>query len=227
MKHSTTCEPVETEESEGVVTPRAASRRVLIVEDERRLREMLHASVSEMGLQPTAAATGEIALKLVQLQPFALALVDLNLPGISGMDLCERLHQQKPDMQLIILTGFGDLDSAKRAIRLQVVDFLTKPCGMDDLENALNRARLRWLERWSVQAPVVRDPIPVAPAPVPVDSQTQRSMDAMERELILAALERHKGNRELAASELGISVRKLYYRLRRYQQPASGITNLR
>jgi DNA-binding NtrC family response regulator len=226
MTHRHAPEPVEQDEAQGVVAPRMASRRVLIVEDEKRLREMLHASVTEMGLQPTAAASGEIALKLVNQQTFALALVDLNLPGISGMDLCERLHQDKPDMQIIILTGFGDLDSAKRAIRLQVVDFLTKPCGMDDLENALNRARLRWLDRWAVEAmsqPATPTPAS-AVAPVIVDPQSQRSIDDMERELILAALSRHNGNRQEAAAELGISVRKLYYRLQQYQKhsnPAS------
>lgn len=220
MTHRHPPEPVENDDAEGVVTPRMASRRVLIVEDERRLREMLHASVIEMGLQPTAASSGEVALKLVGQQSFALAVVDLNLPGISGMDLCERLHQQEPDLQLIILTGFGDLDSARRAIRLQVVDFLTKPCGMDDLENALNRARLRWLDRWAAETathsppPTTRTSTPVAP----VDPQAQRSIDDMERELILAALERHNGNRQDAATELGISVRKLYYRLQQYQR---------
>jgi putative ATP-grasp target RiPP len=146
-------------------------------------------------------------------------VVDLNLPGISGMDLCERFHQDKPDLQIIILTGFGDLDSAKRAIRLQVVDFLPKHCGMDDLENALNRARLRWLDRWAMEAMSQPAPAAVVPvAPVVVDPQTQRSIDEMERELILAALTRHNGNRQEAAAELGISVRKLYYRLQQYQR---------
>jgi len=118
---------------------------VLIVEDEKRLREMLHASIVEMGLHPTTAATGESALKLATQQFFALAVVDLNLPGMDGLELCERLHEQRPHIQVIILTGFGDLDAARRAIHLEVVDFLTKPCGMDVLENSLNRARLRWL----------------------------------------------------------------------------------
>ena len=205
-----------------VLAPHAASRRVLIVEDETHLREMLHTSLTEMGLRPTAVGSGEAALRLVNQHFFALALIDLNLPGIGGLELCETLHQQRPHMQTIILTGFGDLESARQAIRLEVVDFLTKPCGMDDLEHALNRARLRWLDRWSGEATTVTpEPSLLAPAkwPAPAtDPRSMRSMEEMERELILASLARHNGNRQAAASDLGISVRKLYYRLQQYQR---------
>jgi DNA-binding NtrC family response regulator len=205
-----------------VLAPHAASRRVLIVEDELHLREMLHTSLTEMGVHPTAVGSGEAALRLINQHFFAIALVDLNLPGIGGLELCETLHQQRPHIQSIILTGFGDLDSARQAIRLEVVDFLTKPCGMDDLEHALNRARLRWLDRWSGEATsATTEPASLAPArwPVPpADPKSMRSMEEMERELILASLARHNGNRQAAASDLGISVRKLYYRLQQYQR---------
>ena len=204
-------------------SPRSVAQRILIVEDERRLREMLVTYITEMGLDPTSASSAESALKLLEHQSFATALVDLNLPGMSGMDFCQRVRQQWPSIQLIILTGFGDLESAKRAIRLEVVDFLTKPCGMDNLEAALGRARLRWLDRWLATADQRPAPTPPrshtesAPAPSPPMPHGV-SLDDMERQLIIAALERHNGSREAAAAELGISVRKLYYRLRQYQQ---------
>jgi DNA-binding NtrC family response regulator len=205
-------------------SPRSVAQRILIVEDERRLREMLLSYITEMGLDPTGASSAESALKLLEHQSFATALVDLNLPGMSGMDFCQRVRQQWPSIQLIILTGFGDLESAKRAIRLEVVDFLTKPCGMDNLEAALGRARLRWLDRWLAtadQRPAPTPPRPQsesAPAPSQPPMPNGVSLDDMERQLIIAALHRHDGSREAAAAELGISVRKLYYRLRQYQQ---------
>jgi DNA-binding NtrC family response regulator len=208
------------------IAPRSASQRVLIVEDERRLRELLQTSITEMGLTPTSAPSGEAALKLVNQCFFALAVVDLNLPGMNGLELVEKLSAMKLHMQIIILTGFGDLDAAKRAIRLEVVDFLTKPCSMDDLENALNRARLRWLDRWAdgnrppetlgsfTEPP---EPSTHSPAPLPAANE-EHSIDNMERQLILAALARHNGNRQAAAEELGISVRKIYYRLQQYHR---------
>jgi DNA-binding NtrC family response regulator len=204
--------------------PRAASQRVLIVEDEKRLRELLHASITEMGLVPTTASSAEVALKLVHQSFFALAVVDLNLPGMNGLELCEKLAALKLHIQFIILTGFGDLDAARHAIRLEAVDFLTKPCSMDDLENALNRGRLRWMDRWATSDEPVKQlrALSLVPAPVPTQSleeiEHQTSIDNMERQLILAALARHNGNRQAAAAELGISVRKIYYRLQQYQR---------
>ena len=199
-------------EGYGAPPSRAESHRVLVVEDERRMREMLLASLHEMGMTATGAPTAEAGIKLLGGATFAVALVDLNLPGMGGLEFCEIVHRGWPALQLIILTGFGDIDAAKRAIRLDVVDFLTKPCGMDELEVALARARQRWTDRWAA----VWHSAALAPHPVPPPSVT--SMELMERQLILAALERHQGNREAAAAEVGISVRKLYYRLQQYQR---------
>jgi DNA-binding NtrC family response regulator len=207
------------EEGASLISPQTASRQVLIVEDDARLREMLRTSIQEMGLFPTPAASAELAIKLAKSGSFAIALLDLNLPGMDGMELCEHLHRTHPRMQAIILTGFGDFEAARRSIRLGVVDFLTKPCGMDELEAALNRARLRWLERWEEADPVPPPPPPVIIEPPPTPAEKSHlSMEQIEREMILAALARHNGNRQASAEELGISVRKLYYRLKQYQR---------
>jgi DNA-binding NtrC family response regulator len=222
MNHHPAQSPANT--NPKTLGPRAASQRVLIVEDEKRLRELLHASITEMGLVPTTAPSAEAALKLVNQNFFALAVVDLNLPGMDGLELCEKLTAMKLHIQFIILTGFGDLDAARRAIRLEAVDFLTKPCSMDDLEHALNRGRLRWMDRWATSDEPVEHlrslSPPPAPAPVksPEEIENQTSIDNMERQLIMAALARHDGNRQAAAEELGISVRKIYYRLQQYQR---------
>jgi len=202
--------------------PQSAARRVLIVEDDRRLREMLVASINEMGLSPTAAPSAEAALRLARAaMPFAIAVVDLTLPGIDGLDFCEQLRHGGAATELIILTGFGDLTAAQRAIRLGVVDFLTKPCGMDELERALTQARLRWLDRWYHDVSAAPEPQPPADEATPASS-SEPSIDEAEKQLILAALAHHKGNRELAAAQVGISVRKLYYRLKQYQHRDGG-----
>jgi DNA-binding NtrC family response regulator len=204
--------------------PRSTVRNVLIVEDDRRLRDLLQTSIREMDLNPTPASSAEMALRLVSQQVFAVAVIDLNLPGMSGLELCQQLHREKPTIQLIILTGFGDLDAARQAIRMEVIDFLTKPCGMDDLEQALGRAGQRWLQRWPTQPPAP-PPEPSAPSVAhEPPASASGPMDEMERELILASLSRHGGNRQAAAQELGISVRKLYYRLHQYQQQGLSIS---
>ena len=204
---------------------RSDSERVLIVEDERRLREMLHASLQEIGMTPTGVPTAESALKLLDQTNFAIALVDLNLPGMSGMEFCETVHRRWPAVQVIILTGFGDMEAAKRAIRLDVVDFLTKPCGMDELEIALGRARQRWIDHGIAETQRAESSdlhsARLFASGDPAPQHTVASVEGMERQLILDALERHRGNREATAAEVGISVRKLYYRLQQYQRDGS------
>jgi DNA-binding NtrC family response regulator len=210
-------------------------RQVLVVEDERRLRDVLVANIREMGLDPIAVPNAEQALQLIEKSPIPIVLLDLNLPGMNGLDLCALVHRRWPTTQAIILTGYGDLNAAKKAIRLEVVDFLTKPCGMDDLEKALERARSRFREKWIASQPAAgREPkaepstrraavprIPPSVLAAAQDNQVTHSLEDVERDLIFAALARHGGNREAAAADLGISVRKLYYRLQQYQHARS------
>jgi DNA-binding NtrC family response regulator len=197
--------------------PPSEAREVLIVEDESRLREMLQRAVREMGFTPTVAANGEAALREAERHAFDIAIVDLNLPGIGGLPMLEKLKQLQPDVQSIVLTGFGDLDAARAAIRLDVVDFLTKPCALGTLEESLDRARRR---RYKSADPEP-EPEPehsahfAAPAGIGRESI---SLEELEQRHILAVLQKNDGNRTATAAELGISVRKLYYRIGQYQK---------
>ena len=203
--------------------PPGAGRQVLLVEDETRLREMLTRAVQEMGFVPTAAPQAEAALRLLEQRGergFDILIVDLNLPGMGGMELLEQARARWPTTQAIVLTGFGDLDAAKLAIRLDVVDFLSKPCPLGELEVALDRARNRRLKAAGVDpasAAAAATPTPAAeegpPPPPPAPS-----LEELEQRHILAVLEKNHGNRTATASELGISLRKLYYRLGQYQK---------
>ena len=205
------------ESSQPQIGPPGQVRHVLIVEDESRLREMLHRAVHEMGFTPTAVVTAEAALRSIEQKPCDILMLDLNLPGMNGMELLEQLRSRQPDIEVIILTGFGDLESAKRAIHLDVVDFLTKPCALGALEQSLDRARRRRLKKIQPELPPP-DPEPaqfVNPEP---GGQTPLSLEELEQKHILAVLEKNNGNRSATAAELGISLRKLYYRLGQYQK---------
>ena len=194
----------------------ARNQHVLIVEDEARLREGLRRAVPAMGYVPITAGSAEEAMALMERDPCEVILLDLRLPGMNGMAFFEIVRQRWPRTQVIVATGYGDLDSAKRAVHLEAVEFLTKPCTLSDLESAIGRACQRYL---SNAAGANRKPALAAidAAPVePLADATGRSLDDLEREHILAALERHHGNRTAAAEELGISRRTLHYRLREY-----------
>ena len=196
--------------------PPGEARQVLIVEDEVRLRDMLTRAVHEMGFRPIGASTAEAALRFAENRQFDIMVLDLNLPGMSGLELFERLREQQPDVQVIILTGFGDLEAARRAIHLDVVDFLTKPCALGSLEQALDRARRRRFKVVEPELPELEpEPVQFTP-PEPADQPL--SLEELEQRHILAVLEKNRGNRSATAAELGISVRKLYYRLGQYQK---------
>jgi DNA-binding NtrC family response regulator len=196
--------------------PPSEARNVLIVEDEMRLREMLSRAVREMGFAPTSAATAEGALREAHAHGFDILILDLNLPGMSGLEMLERLRQSQPDVQVIVLTGFGDLEAAKHAIRLDVVDFLTKPCALGTLEEALDRARRRRHKTVEPEPPIPDPPrFETPPLAQPGD---RLSLEELEQRHILAVLEKNNGNRTTTAAELGISVRKLYYRIGQYQK---------
>jgi DNA-binding NtrC family response regulator len=222
--------------------PAPAADRVLLVEDESRLRDMLVRALREMGFTPAAVTSAEAAVRVLEHGTPApgILILDLNLPGMDGMELLTTLRQRWPAVQVIILTGFGDLDAAKKAIHLDVVDFLTKPCALGDLEIALDRARSRLRprevqersdravrleraargERAEPTAAEVPEPAQ-QPQPLeftPRETSPALSLEEVERQHILAALERHRGNRNATAAELGISLRKLYYRLAQYQK---------
>ena len=187
--------------------------RVLIVDDEPRFRELLHEEVAEMGFRSATARTAEDALRLLATESFGIALLDLQLPLLSGLDLFEQIRKQWPAMQVIVLTGHGDLESARRAIRLDVVDFLTKPCSLNDLEQALERARRR------LPFETRLDPF-AASRPDAIESLTTDlgTLARSEREQIFAVLKQANGNRTQAAAILGISRRTLHYRLNDYRR---------
>ncbi|MEX2217008.1 MAG: response regulator [Phycisphaeraceae bacterium] len=195
--------------------------RVLIVEDEPRLRELLLHALPDMGFTGDAAKSGEEAVKVMEKQPHQVIVLDLNLPGMSGLEFFAIVREKWPRTQVVILTGFGDLETARHAIKLDVADFLTKPCPLGDLETALDHARKRIKEpprqKPALAAAAEAEAMDDTPLPSAED-RGSATLREIERDHILAALKRNTGNRNATADELGISVRTLYYRLNEYQK---------
>jgi DNA-binding NtrC family response regulator len=183
--------------------------RVLIVEDEVNLRELLLDVVPDMGFPASAVRSAEEALRSMQQDRPDILILDLQLPGMGGMDLFERVRQDWPEVQVIVLTGFGDLATAQRSIHLDVVEFLSKPCHLYNVEVALDRARRR--TRMAPQPDEISQRTPVV------------SLAETEYQQIAAALRRTGGNKKAAAKELGISRRTLHYRLAEYRREGRGI----
>lgn len=193
-------------------TSLAAVATVLVVEDEPRFRELLADEAREQGFEVSCAGSAEQALRLMESRPHEILLLDLQLPLMNGMELFAIVRQRWPQAQVIVITGFGGLDAARQAIHLDVVDFITKPCHLGEIEASLARARqrVRAARLGIATSPEQQAPeFPAGPGATIADH---------ERDLILQALQRHADSRAEAAAELGISVRKLHYRLAEYRR---------
>lgn len=109
------------------------TQRVLVVDDEKTLRHFLRLNLQEQGYEVTEAADGQTALNLIEQQHFDVALVDLRLTDMGGLEIVRRLRQVAPTTSVIILTAYATLDSAVEALRQGAHDYLTKPFDTSEL----------------------------------------------------------------------------------------------
>jgi DNA-binding response OmpR family regulator len=100
---------------------------ILIVDDENRLRQSLSFILQKENYRVETVANAEEALDCLQLHEYDLMFLDLNLPGMSGIDLLVEIHRQVPHMPVLILTAHAALESAIQAVRLGARDYLIKP----------------------------------------------------------------------------------------------------
>ena len=116
------------------------SSRVLLVDDDPSMVELLQARLSRRGFTVTTLTDPQAALPLVLAEPFDVVLTDLNMQGLSGTELCERVVANLPDLPVVVVTAFGTMETAVAAIRAGAYDFITKPVEMDALVHTLTRA---------------------------------------------------------------------------------------
>ena len=109
------------------------AHKILIIDDEKTLRHFLRLSLQEQGYQVTEAAEGKTAMKLINKESFDVALVDLHLTDMDGLDIMRHLRKVAPQTSVIILTGYATVDSAVEALRQGAHDYLTKPCNTTEL----------------------------------------------------------------------------------------------
>ncbi len=113
---------------------------ILIVDDDENMCQMLEAGLKRRGFQVSWKTSAEDALRLFNAQEFDAVVTDLNMPGLNGLQFCERLTQNRPDIPVVVITAFGSLETAVGAIRVGAYDFITKPFETEQLIITLNRA---------------------------------------------------------------------------------------
>ena len=120
---------------------------VLIVDDDKHLLRTLADILRLNGYEPVTASDGRDALRAAHERPIALAVVDLQLPDMDGLELVHRLHEVSEQMQVVILTGNATVESAVAALRERSVDYLVKPIAPQELLRTVANAGERWHRR--------------------------------------------------------------------------------
>lgn len=114
--------------------------KVLVVDDKQMMRDSVGATLQRAGFQVIAAPDGNTALKLVVRHRPAAVITDLKMPEMDGLELLERLRQAEDQLPVVLMTAYGSVDSAVRAMKFGAFDFIQKPFEGDELVMTLRRA---------------------------------------------------------------------------------------
>ena len=114
--------------------------KLLIVDDEIEFLDSITERLEQRGLEVAKATDADSAIALAQRQKFDLALLDLRIPGTDGKELLEKLKQEHKFLEIIMLTGYGTIDSAFECSKLGAFGYLSKPFDIDHLLQVLKEA---------------------------------------------------------------------------------------
>lgn len=121
--------------------------RILIVDDEKNIRVTLSDCLEQTGYQVSTAVDGAHALEKVGEEEFDLILLDMKMPGMDGMETLRRLKHIRPDINVVMITAYGSVETAVEAMKLGAVDYLRKPFTPDEIRAqvsaVLSRRNLR------------------------------------------------------------------------------------
>ena len=172
-------------------------KRILLVDDDDILREQMSRALQRRGYACADVSHGEAAISYVQHHDIDAAVIDLRMPGISGLETVAALHARQPAARLIVLTGYGSIATALEAVRLGAADYLTKPVNADQVAHAIEGK-------------------PVSTSISSAEEEAVPSLDMVEWEHIQRVMTDCGGNISKAAQVLGLHRRSLQRKLNRY-----------
>jgi DNA-binding NtrC family response regulator len=117
-----------------------AKSKILVVDDDEVVRLSFLRSLMSAHRKVEAAWNGKDALRAMELDPFDVVLLDLRMLGADGMTVLKTIKEKWPASEVVIITGYPTIETAKEAVRLGAYDYLAKPIGPDDVIKAADRA---------------------------------------------------------------------------------------
>ncbi|MDP1889475.1 MAG: response regulator [Gemmatimonadaceae bacterium] len=209
-----------------------SSARILCVDDDAFMRRAFGTALRNRGFTPRLAESAGAAMEILRTEPVDIVLTDQQMPGMSGLDLMQKMREEGFNTPVILCTGFGSVDLAVTAVRAGAVHFLTKPVDPIELDQLITdiletplapRGATTQHVTPHVSVPPQAASATAAPPPawlatLPPDTEVLvlPSLDVAEAErlLIVRALERTANNRSAAAALLGMHPRTLRRKMR-------------
>lgn len=125
-----------------------AISKILIVDDDEVVRLSYLRSLANTDWNVESTWDGNDALRVMDEKGFDVVLLDLRMPGMDGMEVLKAIKDKWPETEVVIITGYPSIDTAKEAVRLGARDYLAKPVYRDDVINAANDAMKQ--KQWSL-----------------------------------------------------------------------------
>ena len=122
--------------------------RILVVDDEEVVRLSHIRTLASIHCNVEVVKDGAEALRVMEKRPADVVLLDLRMPGMDGMSVLKSIKQRWPETEVVIITGYPNIETAKEAVRLGAYDYLAKPVGPDEVINVANGAMTQ--KKWSL-----------------------------------------------------------------------------
>jgi DNA-binding NtrC family response regulator len=133
---------------------------ILIVDDEEVVRLSHLRSLQSVNCNARVAEDGFKAIQVMEQQPFDVVLLDLRMPDLDGMEVLKTIKDRWPDSEVVVITGYPTIESAKEAVRLGAYNYIAKPVGPDEVIKAANDAmtQKRWALHSDREDPEIQEP---------------------------------------------------------------------
>jgi len=125
----------------------AVNWKVLLIDDEEDIRDIMSLTLTDAGYSVICAPDGHTGLMLAAREEPQIVITDIKMPGLSGLEVLEKIKKIKPETEVIVTTGFGDISKAVKALQLDASDFISKPIDDAALHMALKRAKQRYIDK--------------------------------------------------------------------------------